>query len=91
MVFRIKVHFGPVFTNYSDQIHLPCLLSNIYFYNKIKYIKCHLNDLNMLSYKILHGDRLYTSESDVFIHQNLTYKDGPRTEKIQIFLMVVDP
>ena len=27
----------------------------------------------------------------VFISQDLTYKDGPRTEKIKTFLMAVDP
>ena len=32
----------------------------------------------------------FTSESDVR-HQILTYKDGPRTERIQIFLIAVDP
>ena len=37
------------------------------------------------------GGRLYTSESDVHRRQILTYKDGPRTERIQIFLVVVDP
>ena len=28
------------------------------------------------------GDRLYTSESDVYRRQNLTYKDGPRAERV---------
>ena len=37
------------------------------------------------------GDRLYTSESDVCRRQILTYKDGPRTERIKIFLMAADP
>ena len=36
------------------------------------------------------GDRLCTSESDVSRRQILTYKDGPRTESIKIFIMVVD-
>ena len=27
-------------------------------------------------------DRLYTSESDVYRRQILTYKDGPRTERV---------
>ena len=27
-------------------------------------------------------DRLYTSESDVYIRQILTYKDDPRTERV---------
>ena len=44
------------------------------------------------------GDRLYTSESDVCRRHILTYKDGQiltsevslRTERIKIFLMVVD-
>ena len=29
------------------------------------------------------GDRLYKSESDVYRRQILTYKDGPRTEKVK--------
>ena len=29
------------------------------------------------------GDRLYTSESDVYRRQILTYKDGPRTERVE--------
>ena len=28
------------------------------------------------------GDRLYTSESDVHRRQILTYKDGPRDERV---------
>ena len=28
------------------------------------------------------GDRLYTSESDVYRRQILTYKDGPRAERV---------
>ena len=28
------------------------------------------------------GDRLYTSESDVYRRQILTYKDGPHTERV---------
>ena len=36
------------------------------------------------------GDRLYTSESNVYRRQILTYKGGPRTEKFKIFIMVVD-
>ena len=31
------------------------------------------------------------SESDVCRCQILKYKDGPRTERIKIFLMAVDP
>ena len=37
------------------------------------------------------GDRLYTSESDVYRRQILTYEGGPRTEKIKVFIMAVDP
>ena len=38
------------------------------------------------------GDRLTTSESDVYRRQILTYKDGhPRNERIKIFIMTVDP
>ena len=29
------------------------------------------------------GDRLYTSESDVYRRQILTSKDGPRTERVK--------
>ena len=32
-----------------------------------------------------------TSESDVWRRQILTYKAGPRTERINIFLTAVDP
>ena len=28
------------------------------------------------------GDRLYTSESDVYRRQIMTYKDGPRAERV---------
>ena len=34
----------------------------------------------------MHGDRLYTSESDVYGRQILTYKDGPRAERVKIAL-----
>ena len=37
------------------------------------------------------GDRFYTSEFDVSRRQILTYKDGPHTEKIAIFLTAVNP
>ena len=37
------------------------------------------------------GNRLYTSESDVCGRQILTYKDDPRTERIEIYIMVVGP
>ena len=30
------------------------------------------------------GDRFYTSESDVYRRQILTYKDGPRTEGVKV-------
>ena len=38
------------------------------------------------------GDRLYTSESDVYRRQIPTYmyKDCPRTERIKTFIMAVD-
>ena len=36
-------------------------------------------------------DRLYTSEYDVCRRQNLTFKDGLHTERINIFLMTIDP
>ena len=35
--------------------------------------------------------RLYTLESDVCRPQILTYKDGPRTERIEYNIMTVDP
>ena len=34
-------------------------------------------------------DRLYTSESDVYRRQILTYKDGPRTKRIEKNLIAV--
>ena len=37
------------------------------------------------------SDRLYTSESDVCRRQILTYKDDPRTERINIFIAAIDP
>ena len=37
------------------------------------------------------GDPLYTSESDVCRPQILTYKVDPRAERIEIFIMAVDP
>ena len=37
------------------------------------------------------GDRLYMPESDVCRRQILTYKDDPRTERIKIFIMVLNP
>ena len=41
------------------------------------------------------GDRLYTSESDVYRRQILTYKDGPRAERFKLqyykrFLAMLD-
>ena len=35
-------------------------------------------------------DRCYTLESDVCRRQILAYEDGPRTERIKIFIMTVD-
>ena len=35
--------------------------------------------------------RLYTSESDVFIRQILTYKDGPRAERVKVFFFCLLP
>ena len=38
------------------------------------------------------GDRLYSTESDVCRRQIVTYKDDPRTERVNIiFLMASDP
>ena len=39
---------------------------------------------------IKRGDRLYTPESDVYRRQILTYKDGPRSESIKLFIMAID-
>ena len=36
-------------------------------------------------------DCLYMSKSDVCRRQILTYKDGPRTKRIKIFILAVDP
>ena len=36
-------------------------------------------------------DRFYTSESDICRRSILTYKDGSRAERVDIFLMAVDP
>ena len=37
-----------------------------------------------------HGDRLYTSESAVYRHQILTYKDGTCTGIFKIIILIVD-
>ena len=37
------------------------------------------------------GDRLHTSELDVCRRQALTSTDGPRNERIKIFIMALDP
>ena len=42
-------------------------------------------------YQPFAGTVVNTSESDVCRCQILTYKDGPRTARIKIFLMAVDP
>ena len=39
----------------------------------------------------LREDRLHTSESDVLGRQILTYVDGPRAKRINLFLVVEDP
>ena len=41
-------------------------------------------------YPFQRGDRLYTSEPDVCGRQVLTYKDGPRAENIERFIMIID-
>ena len=35
-------------------------------------------------YYFSYGDRLYTSKSDVYRRQILTYKDCPRTERVRV-------
>ena len=43
-----------------------------------------LRPLEQLLFKLLQcGDRLYTSESDVYRRQIMTYKDGPRAERFK--------
>ena len=39
--------------------------------------------LRPLFYFFQCGDRLYTSESDVYRRQILSYKDGPRAERVK--------
>ena len=34
-------------------------------------------------------DRLYTSESDVYRRQILTYKDAPRAERVKAFMCLM--
>ena len=51
---------------------------------------CHVDNMPCMSLPFQCGDRLYTSESDVCRRQILMYKDGPRTERIQILIMAVD-
>ena len=36
------------------------------------------------------GDRLYTSESDVYRRQILTYEDGPRTERVKYITLPLE-
>ena len=43
------------------------------------------------SFTFTRGDCLYASESVVRRRQILTYKDDPRTHRIQIFILVVHP
>ena len=38
----------------------------------------------------LRRDRLHTSESEVCRRQIQTYKEGPRAERVKIFIMAVD-
>ena len=40
---------------------------------------------------VILSDPLYTSESDVYRRYILTYKNGPRTERIKTIIMAVDP
>ena len=35
------------------------------------------------------GDRLYTSESDVYRRQILTYKDDPRADRVKVQVMSI--
>ena len=68
-------------------------------YNNDKYLKIyykirvHLIVNQVKSYILTPSarDHLYRSESAVCRCQILTYEDGPRTERIKIFPMVVDP
>ena len=57
-------------------------------YHEIFYMALSQAALNLLK----RSDLIYlTSESDVYRRQILTYKDDPRTERIKIFTMAVDP
>ena len=62
------------------------------FAQNISIATCFVNIFVVKKSKSLQrGDRIYTSESDVCRSQTLTYKDDPRTERIKICQMVVDP
>ena len=61
----------------KDHIRCSLFCSLLLFCNSLQPFQC--------------GDRFYTSESDVCRCQILTYKDGPRTERLKIFLTAVHP
>ena len=42
---------------------------------------CYMSTTSIKKILFQCGDRLYTSESDVYRRQILTYKDGTRTER----------
>ena len=46
---------------------------------------------SLLAVSLPCGDRHYTLESDLCRRQFLTSTDGPRTERIKIFIMALDP
>ena len=47
------------------------------------YVNCRLNPFN--------SGTVFKTESDVCRRQILTYKDGPRNERIKTFMIAVDP
>ena len=59
-------------------------MSQLALFDSFEYI-CHLSTTIMNIYFFQCGDRLYTSESDVYRRQILTYKDGPRTEGVNCY------
>ena len=66
------------------------------YYTKVRCLICFnktqiLFPIMFIAFTLQHGDSCNTSESDVCRRHILTYKDDPRSEKIEIFLMVVDP
>ena len=69
-----------------------CLTPPPPFLQKLNRSQIHLNFQNITVFtRFQCGDRLYTSQSDVYRRQILTYKHDPRTEGIKLCIMVKDP